>query len=159
MRCISILAAPLPLPQSPCNKSFTKIVVPTPTAIYQYNHEARRWDAALFSQEVDLCPDMRRIRGYLTVLLTTSAPHHFTTLRNNPLLKTTTSPTCLSNRSPVCNRFSTTVPHLSPLQRHHLTPGEVRLGCRQTHAMESVTQTDFSLKGIWKSLWQSRASL
>merc|ERR1719234_1321897 len=148
MRCISILAAPLPLPQWPCNKSFTKIVVPTPTAIYQYNHEARRWDAAPCSQEVDLCPDTRRIRGYLSALLTTSAPHHFTILPNNPLLKTTTSPTCLSNLSPVCNRFSTTVPHPSRQQRHHLTPGEVRLGCRQTHAMESVTQTDFSWKGI-----------
>ena len=158
MRCISIPAPP-PLLQSLCNKSFTKIVVPTPTAIYQYNHEARRWDAALFSQEVDLCPDMRRIRGYPIVLLTTSAPHHFTTLRNNPLLKTTTSPTCLYSRSRVCSRFSTTAPHLSRRLRHHLTLEEVRLGCRQTHEMESVTLTGFSLREIWKSLLRSRVYL
>lgn len=158
MRCISILAPPPPL-QSPCNKSFTKIVVLTPTAIYQYNHEARRWDAALFNQEADLCLDMKRIRGYQTALLTTSTRQHFTTLRNNPWLKTTTHRTRLSNQSLVYNRFSTTVPHQSRHLLHHLIPGEVRLGCRRMHAMESVTRTDFSLKGIWKNWWRSRASL
>ena len=158
MRCISILA-PRPLQQSPCNRSFTKIVVPTLTAIYQYNHEARRWDAVLFSLVVDLCPGMRRIHGYLTVLPTTSAPRHSTTPRNKPLLKTTTSQTRPSNRSLVCNRFSTTVLRLSLQLPHQLTLGEARLGCRQTHAMESVTQTEFSLKEIWKSWLQSRASL
>merc|ERR1719367_1897787 len=90
----------------------------------------------------DPCPDMRRISGQLEVLHITSTPNHSTTLQNTSRsLKTTTSPTCLYSRSRVCNRFSTTAPHLSRRLRHHLTLDEVRLGCRQTHEMESVTLT------------------
>ena len=159
MRCISIPASLPPL-RLPCNKSFTKTVVPTPTATYQYNHEARRWDVVLCSQVDDPCPDMRRITGQLEVLHITSTPNHSTTLQNTSRsLKTTTSPTCLYSRSRVCNRFSTTAPHLSRRLRHHLTLDEVRLGCRQTHEMESVTLTGFSLREIWKSLLRSRVYL